>query len=141
MQVAAPQSRRRRGLGGGGQKCEAQRRAEGHQHRQGQQDADRGAKHIDPVDGPARNEMGQGQTQAGDDRRLGQQGDQKGGAHCSRSRAASSSFSSALISAGLSGSPMPSRAVAALAAEPAKKVSTIRFRAPAATVSVRGTGR
>ena len=116
-------------------------RQQGGDHRQAQQDADRGPQHVHALDGAQTQEAGAGQTRPGHDAGLDQQGDQQGPAHGLRSTAASIIRSRAAASSSVRRWPMPSRAEAALAAEPAKKVSMTRRSAPAATASVSWAGR
>ena len=96
---------------------------------------------VDAVGGPTRHEAGDDQAADGDQAGLDEKRQEQGQAHASRSTASSMARSRAAASSGVRRWPKPSRAVAALAADPAKKVSIMRCRAPAATVSVRGTGR
>ena len=122
------------------QNRQIQRREQGRDDRQGQQQADRGAKNVHALGRAAGQQVRTGKASACDQAGLHQHGDEDGPDHDLRPRASSMARSSASASSAVILPPMPSRAVAALAADPAKKVSTIRCRAPAATASVRGTG-
>lgn len=107
--------------------------------RQGQQ-ADRDAQQRGPLGRRAGGEQfGQAQADGGDDRGLESQTKQQGHHH-RRSPASSMARRRASASSGSSRPLRPSRAVAALAAEPLKKVLTSRRRAPAAITSVCGAG-
>ena len=143
-ELAGPDRRRARRRRLRRQKLQRQAGTCGHHHGQGQQQADAGAEDGDaaprraPPSRPRRDQRESG-DEAGADEKIGDR--DEGAAHRSRSLASSMARVSASTSSGRSVRVRPSRAVAAVTADPAKKVSTIRRSAPVASASGCGDGR